>query len=242
MDTIGVVCEPDHAVFFRVAERLAARGFDVEFLSPTDPIERASIDALDALVNTSVRPDTLAALRYADRVGVETWNGFFPSTALSSRLIALNALDRTGFSVPRLWSGDAEDVDDDARPRRRFRWDETATGRADVIYQERVRTSPIEYRYVVVDDGLETEVSARRVRTSLSVDDLAVEDQELDIAIATRLREFLGQFDARALGVTFVPGEDDVYAVDVDVTPNFVGTDLERRVADSWASLATIGA
>ena len=42
MNTIGVICAPDDAVFGRAAERLAARGFDVEFLPPDEPIEPAT--------------------------------------------------------------------------------------------------------------------------------------------------------------------------------------------------------
>lgn len=239
MDTIGVVSEPDHPVYSRVGERLAARGFDVQFLPPSRPLDRTAIDALDAFVNTAIRRQSFEALRYADRSGVETWNGFFPTTALSCRLLALDALDRLGCAVPELW------LDSPSHPairRRRFRWDDPPDGTHDTFYQERVREEPFDYRYYAVDDGIDTHVTAVRIRTHLDEAELALEEADVDVALATRVRELLGRFDARALVVTFVPGADADYAVDVDLAPSFAGTELERRIADSWASLATIGA
>ncbi|MFC6975543.1 hypothetical protein ACFQL1_14230 [Halomicroarcula sp. GCM10025709] len=100
MDTIGFICERTHPVFWPVAERLAARGFDVRFFEPGERITRAEIGELAALVNKKIRPESFAALHYADRIGVPTWNGFFATTALSCRLVALNALEAVGCRVP----------------------------------------------------------------------------------------------------------------------------------------------
>lgn len=238
MDTIGVVTEPDHPVYSRITERLAARGFEIQCFPPSRPLDRTAMDGLDALVNTAIRRGSFAALRYADRRGIETWNGFFPTTALSCRLLALHALERLNCPVPSIWLDSPERA---AIRRRQFRWDDDPN-HATTFFQERVRQEPVDRQYYAVDDGIETHVEAVRVRRELRADDRAIEDDDVDVTLATRVRELLGRFDARAIGVTFVDGEDATYAVDVDVAPTFVGTDLERRVADSWASLVTIGA
>lgn len=239
MDAIGVVGEPDHPVFSRVAERLAARGFEVEFFSPTEPFDRTALGALDALVNTTIRRSAFDALRYADGRGVETWNGFVPTTALSARLVALHALERVGCPVPDVWLTEPAE---ETVERRRYRWDGPVRDERATFYQERIRTTPVDFRYYAVDDGVETHVHAMRLTSKLGTDDLATQEADVDVELATRVRELLDRFGARALAVTFVPGRDDVYAVDVDVAPTFTGAGLERRVADSWASLATIGA
>lgn len=239
MDAIGVVSEPDHPVFSRVAERLAARGFEVEFFPPTEPLDRSAIAGLDALVNTALRRSAFDALRYADGNDVETWNGFLPTTALSCRLVALHALERVGCPVPDVWLTPPEG---DAVRRHRFRWDGAVRDERAIFYQERIRAVPADFRYYAVDDGVETHVHAMQINASLGEGDLAMEEADVDVELATRVRELLDRFGARALAVTFVPGRDDVYAVDVDVAPSFAGAGMERRVADSWASLATIGA
>lgn len=235
MDTIGVVCEPDHPVFGRVGERLAARGFRVEFHRPGDPLDGPTVAAHDAFAVTVLHRGSVAALRAADRAGVETWNGFVPATALSCRLIALHALERVGCRVPSAGSID------DSRLTRRVRWDDR-TGERRTVRQERVDSGPVTHRYYAVDDGVETHVQATALRDSLSDHRPAVEATDADVEVATRLRELLERFDARALGVDVVRADDGPYAVDVDPAPQFHGAGMERRLADSLASLTTVGA
>lgn len=238
MDSIGVICEPDHPVFGPAAERLAARGFEVCFLRPTEPIERGDVDGLAALVGATVTPRSLAALRYADRSGVETWNGFVPATAFSSRLVALTALERVGCPVPELTVGGSGA----GVPRRRFRWDAPATLDDTVeLSQAPVGDDAVRDRYFAVDDGLETHVTVVEVRSRLSGDQYTLTEGDVAVELATRVRTLLDRFDARAVAVDFARGEDGTYAVDADPAPTFAGADMERRVADSMASLTTIG-
>ena len=237
MDTIGVVCEPDDPVFGRVAERLAARGFAVEFLAPGDPYDRSAVDGLDALAIAALTRQSLALLREADRVGVETWNGFVPATALSSRLVALYALERVGFRTP---ATGAAAGDEDAVATRPFRWD-GPTG------AERVRLagyprSAVTVRYYAVDDGLETHVHALTVRSKVVDREPVLGEATVDVELATRVRELLDRFDARAVGVDFRRADDELLAVDANPTPRFYGAGMERRVTDSLASLTPIGA
>jgi len=238
MDTIGIVCEADHPVFGRAAERLAARGFGVELFPPGEPFGAEALDGLDALANTTLSPWSFAALRHADRAGVETWNGYAPTTMLSCRLLALHALERLGCHVPA--TGTAETSRDTVR-RARFRWDQPPASRADVLL-EHVRTEPVTYRYYAVDDGVETHVHAMVVRSELDGYRPAAEEADVDVELATRVRELLDRFGARTVAVDFVATREAFYAVDVDPAPDFFGTDLDRRLADSFASLATIGA
>lgn len=236
MDAIGFICEPDHPVFGPVAERLSARGFAVRFFRPGDPVPETDIDELSALANATIHPSSFAALYYADRTGVETWNGFTATTALSCRLVALAALERVGCRVPdvRFEKPEGEYVG-----KHRFRW----TGSDDEgFYQERVRTDPVDYRYYAVDDGRETHLRALRIRTELTDSESVVADADVDITRAARVRELLDRFEARALGVDFTAGDDGYYALDVIPSPSFYGTMLGRQIADSVASLTTIGA
>ena len=238
MDTIGIVCEPDQPVFGRVAERLAARGFDVEFLAPRGPVDRGTIDELAALVNTVVNWRSFATLRYADATGVETWNGFLPTTALSCRLVALNALERLGCHVPPTGpsAGDGRE-----RKTARFRWDGQLDRGRD-LFDTQFRSEPLTYRYYAVDDGVETHVQALTIRWKLTDRRSILGETDVDVALATRVRELLDRFDARSVAVDFVRTDGEFYAVDVDPTPRFHGSGMERRVADSVASLTTIGA
>lgn len=238
MDTIGIVCEADHPVFGRVAERLAARGFDVEFLPPGEPVDRDALAAFDALANTVLRPRSFATLREADRAGVETWNGFTPTTVLSSRLVALNALEQLGCQVP---ATNPSGPDRDVVRKSRFRWDRSAGPQADVLL-ERVRSEPVISRYYAVDDGVETHVQATTVRSKPDGFRPSAEEGDVDVGLATRVRELLDRFEARTVAVDFVATREAFYAVDVDPAPDFFSAGMERVVADSMASLTTIGA
>lgn len=238
MDTLGIVCEADHPVFGPVGERLAARGFGVEFLVPGDPLDTDAIDSLDALANTDLSRPSFAALRQAERVGLETWNGFTPVTALSCRVVALNALERLGCAVPALGSTRSERH---TVRRSRFRCEQPTECREDV-FVEAVRSEPVTYRYYAVDDGIETHVQAMSIRSKPDGYRPTVEEADVDVELATRVRELLDRFGARTLAVDFVVNRDVFYAVDVDPAPDFYDAGMERHVADSMASLMTIGA
>lgn len=241
MDSIGFICDPDHPVFRPVAQRLAARGFEIEFLRPTDHIRPADVDAQAALVSGVVHPGALAALRYADEAGIPTWNGFFVSTALSARLVTLGALESVGCRVP---SVSLDGPRAGYVPAHRYVWDGTATldGSAP-FYVEDFGDDPVEHRYYAVDDGRETHIRALELRSSLDEDGPLLEQTDVDVALAASVRELLDRFGARATAVDFARGENgEFYAVRATPTPSFTGAGMDRRVADSVASLTTIGA
>jgi len=237
MDTIGFVCEPTHPVFWPVAERLAARGFDVAFLQPDDPVTVGTLDDLSAVVSGALRPPAFRALRYAERSGIPTWNGFVPTTALTSRLVALRALERAGCRVPDISLTDPER--DDYVERSLYRVGDGGTG---AFYQEAVGTDPVVHRYFAVNDGRETHLRGLQMRSRLTEGGRLVTDTEVDVALAARVRELLDRFGVRALAVDFAEGREGFYAVDIDPVPTFNGAEMDRRIADSVASLTTIGA
>lgn len=239
MDTIGVIADPDQPAFGGAGERLAARGFGVRFFRPGERIATAAIDELSALAVAHVDPAAVTALHYADRGTVETFNGYVTTTALGNRLVALHALESVGCRVPSTWL--AEPSDEDVSYRYRDRW---AGARADApgFYQAVVGTESRRHRYYAVDDGVETHVTAIELRTELAEGDRIVEEADVDVERATRLREVLDKFDARAITVDFARGNDDWYAVDADPTPTFAYAKMERHLADAMASLTTIGA
>jgi len=247
MDSIGFICDPDHPLMGPVAERLAARGFAVEFHRPTDPVTPADVAALSALVGGELHPTALSALRYADANAVQTWNGFDATVALSARLVTLEALGSLGCRVP--------DVRFDSprpgyAPGRRYAWSGSlaADGTAP-FYVEQVGTDSVDYRYYAVDDGRETHMRTLEVRTSLP-DETATHDDapllrgaDVDVSLAASVRELLDRLGARAVAVDFSRGEDgEFYALRATPTPTFTGAGMDRRVADSIASLTTIGA
>jgi hypothetical protein len=240
MDTIGFIADPDQPVFRSVGQRLSARGFEVEFLRPTDPITPDDVDALAALVNCQLHPTSFAALRYADTRGIPTWNGFTVTAALSARLVAFETLESVGCRVPsvRFDPGAGYEA---GQP---YAWDgPNRLGEPAPFYVERVRTGPVDHRYYAVDDGRETHMRALSLRTSPGEGAPLVEDADVDVSLAARVRELLDQFAARAVAVDFAPGADgEFYAVRATPTPTFLGVGMDRRVADSVASLTTIGA
>lgn len=237
MDTIGFVCEPTHPVFWPVAERLAARGFDVTFLGPDDPVPPATLDELAAVVGGALRPPAFRALRYADLSGIPTWNGFVPTTVLTSRLVALRALERAGCRVPDVSLTEPERGDYVERSLYRV-----GRGGDGAFYQEAVGTDPVVHRYFAVDDGRETHLRGLQMRSRLAEQAPLVTDTEVDVALAARVRELLDRFGVRALAVDFAEGSEGFYALDIDPAPTFNGAEMDRRIADSVASLTTIGA
>ena len=241
MDSIGFICDPDHPLFRPVAERLAARGFEVEFHYPTGSVTPAEVDALSALVGGTVHPATLAALRYADANGVQTWNGFSATVALSARLVTLGALEASGCRVPEVrFDGPADGYE----PGRRYAWDGAPTLDAPApFYVEAVGTEPVEHRYYAVDDGRETHMRAVALRTELADNDAVLRRTDIDVSLAASVRELLDRLEARAVAVDFARGGDGAfYAVRATPTPTFTGAGMDRHVADSIASLTTIGA
>ena len=241
MDSIGFVCDPDHPAFRPVAQRLAARGFGVEFLRPADPISAADVDCLGALVGGVVHPTAFAALRYAADAAVPTWNDVTAMTTLSARLVTLEALESVGCRVPTVrfdgprsgfvagyryaWEGP-------------IRLDDSAP-----FYVESLGTDGVDHRYYAVDDGRETHIRAVRLRTAIADDERLLERADVDVSLAASVRELLDILDARAVAVDFTRGEDgEFYAIRATPTPTFTGAGMDRRVADSIASLTTIGA
>jgi len=241
MDSIGFVCDPDHPLFRPVAQRLAARGFGVQFHRPTDAIGPADVDAMDALVSGTVHPTALAALRYADRHDVETWNGFSTTVSLSARLVTLEALSAVGCRVPDVRFDEAADG---YEPGHRYAWEgPAALDDPAPFYVEQVGSGAVTHRYYAVDDGRETHIRAVALRPALSEGGSLLSRTDVDVALAASVRELLDRLGARAVAVDFSRGADETFhAVRATPTPTFTGAGMDRRVADSIASLTTIGA
>ena len=240
MDCIGFICDPDHPVFHPVAQRLAARGFEVEFLHPADPIGPADVESLSALASGVVHPSAFAALQYADRLGIPTWNGFLAATALSARLVTLDALAAVGCRVPSVsFDGPREGY----VPGYRYAWEgATALEGPAPFYVEALGDGPT-HRYYAVDDGRETHMRALSVQSAISDDERLLERTDVDVSLAASVRELLDELGARAVAVDFRRGGDGrFYALRATPTPTFTGAGMDRRVADSVASLTTIGA
>jgi hypothetical protein len=244
MDTIGLIAEPTHPVFGRVADRLAARGFGVEFLPPREPTSREEISALDAVANTVVSGRSVAILRHADAAAVETWNGFVPTTALAARRIAMHAMESLGCTVP---PRDGQDAAQKAggtassfgeQGPTQFQW----TDPAGLLRDATTERAGERTRYYAVDDGVETHVQARTLHYSLDTEAKSLSEATVDVEFATRIRELLNRFDARAVAVDFATRDGTDYAVTVNPVPQFYDIGMERRIADSMASLTTIGA
>jgi hypothetical protein len=240
MDPIGLLCDPEHPIFGPVSERLVARGFDVTFFRPTDPISPDDIESLSAIANGVLHPTTIGALRHADKVGVPSWNGFTATAVLSARLVMLSALESVGCTVPNVrFDGPTEGY----IPSGRYAWDESSQlNDSAPCYIEQVREDDVDIRYYAVDDGLETHVRASKLRFHPTPDESAVERTDVDVSLAAAVREVLELLESRAAAVDFTRGAGGTpYALWATPVPSFTGVNMERRVADSVASLTTIG-
>lgn len=240
MDSIGLLCDPDHPLFGPVSERLVARGFDVTFFRPTDTISAEDIESLAAVVNGVLHPTTVGALRHADRVGIPTWNGFTATAALSARLVTLNALESVGCTVPAVrFDGPTEGY----VPSGRYTWDKAAQiGDSAPCYIERVRASDVDIRYYAVDDGLDTHVRAAKLNVRPTPDVPGLQRADVNVTLAAAVRELLELLESRAAAVDFTRGENGtMYALWATPVPSFAGVSMERRITDSVASLTTVG-
>ena len=240
MDTIGFVCDPDHPAFGPVARRLTARGFEVEFFRPDGRVAPADVARLSALASGVVHPTAFAALRYADGEGIPTWNDWTAVAVLSARLVTLSALDAVGCRVPDVrFDGPHEGY----VPAYRHAWEgPTTLDDTAPFYVEAVGNDGVDYRYYAVDDGRETHMRALSVRTAVADDDPLLERAEVNVSLAAGVRELLDVLDARALAVDFTRDDEAFYAVRATPTPTFTRAGMDRRVADSVASLTTLGA
>jgi hypothetical protein len=105
-----------------------------------------------------------------------------------------------------------------------------------------VREDDVDIRYYAVDDGLETHVRASKLRTCPTPDEPVLERTDVNVSLAAAVREVLELLESRAAAVDFTRSEDGtMYALWATPVPSFAGVNMERRVADSVASLTTVG-
>jgi len=235
---IGLICDPDHEVFVRVADRLEQRGFQVEFFEPGRRLDAGTIEDLDLLANKKVDPESFGALRYAAQHGITTWNGY-TTVILGARLIGLKALETVGFQVPET---SLEKPDGDYVAKSLFDWhyevDPELNGEG-AIYQELLPSAPIDDKYYGVDTGTEIDVGVLRSTSKLYGRKEPLELIEPDPIIASNVRQLMALTDSQAIGVDIIWSNGEPYAVDVNPAMSFRHAEMEADLADSMAARLT---
>ncbi|MFB6155139.1 MAG: hypothetical protein ABEJ22_04530 [Haloferacaceae archaeon] len=233
---VGIICEADHDVFAAVADILRARSLEVRFFEPGRRLAPAEIDALDLLANKKVAPASIAAIRYAERHGVPTWNGY-STVLLGIRLVGLRALEAVGFDVPPVATEKPAEGDYVAKSYCDwyFEPDPERNGEGD-LYQRLVPADPVDHKYYGVGDGEETRVVVLRTTSKLHGEKEYLGTVDPDPVLAARVRRLMGLADAQAIGVDVVWSEGVPYAVDVNPAMSFRYAGMEDVLADSMVA------
>lgn len=235
---IGLICDPGHEVFTRVASRLEQRDFQVEFFEPGCRLAPETIDGLGLLANKKVDPESFRALRYAAQHGIPTWNGY-TTVILGARLIGLKALETVGFRVPRT---SLVKPDGDYVAKTLFDWhyeaDPELNGEG-AVYQELIPTAPIDDKYYGVDTGAEIHVGVLRSTSKLYGRKEPLELIDPDPTVASTVRRLMTLTDSQAIGVDIVWSNGEPYAVDVNPAMSFRHAEMEAELADSMVARLT---
>jgi glutathione synthase/RimK-type ligase-like ATP-grasp enzyme len=232
---VGLICDPAHEVFARVAARLERRGFRVEFFEPGRRLDTETIDGLGLLANKKVDPESFRALRYAAQRGITTWNGY-TTVILGSRLIGMTALEAVGFQVPKT---SLQRPDGDYVAKLLFDWhdepDPELNGEG-AIYQELLPAAPFDDKYYAVDTGTGIDIRVLRSTSKLygSKEPLGLVDPEP--TVAAKLHRLMALTGSQAIGVDIVHSNGEPYAVDVNPAMSFRHAGMEAELADSMAA------
>jgi len=231
---VGITCPSDHPVFSVVGDRLAQRGYAVEYFDPNEPIPRETLASLSLFVNKRTRPASVRALVAAERLGVPTWNSATGVLACVSRFTQLCALEGVGFAVPR---ASTTKPDGDYVAKGRYHWEMSpeVDGEGEV-YEELLPAEPVDYKYYVVDDGASVRTVVLRATSKLWSEKRILGRSDPVPEIRRRITELVKRLEMRAIGVDVVRVDDRWYAVDVNPCPSFSETGLETALAESIAA------
>lgn len=233
---VGIICNRDHDVFARVADRLRSTGVRVQFFVPGRPVTADDLSGLSLLMNKKVDPHSFRALRDAEVDGTPTWNGY-RTLFLGARLVGYRALERAGCRVPPV---SLDPPDGDYVAKTRFDWhfhpDPELNGEGD-LYQELLDVEPIDYKYYAVDTGEEVLVRVLRATSKLYGDKEYLDLVDPDPEVAACVRRLLRSVGAQALGVDFVRSEGEYWAVDVNPAMSFREADMVGELATSVLAL-----
>ncbi|SDE89293.1 ATP-grasp domain-containing protein [Halorientalis regularis] len=229
---IGILCQKSKPVFRDVAERLRNSGFQVRFFHPESPLSPEQVNDFSLVVNKKTLPSAFPALRHARRTGTMLWNNFQAVVLFSSRLVGLRALSEVGFLTPKVTF---EKPGGEYVAKGYYIWnDEPELNGEGDFYQELIPTEPVDYKYYAVNDGSQIHVTGRRVTSKLYGEKQFIGQIEIKPALAASLRELVERFDLRGVGVDLVKdGDDQYWAVDVNLAAGYRDTGLEPALTDS---------
>jgi glutathione synthase/RimK-type ligase-like ATP-grasp enzyme len=231
---IGVTCSPDHPVFSVVGERLSKHGHRVTYFDPTEPVDRATLEALSLYVQKKTRPASVRTLRRAERLGVPTWNSATGVMACVSRFTQLCVLSGVGFDVP---DASRTKPPGDYVAKSLYHWDMSpeVNGEGDV-YERLLPADPVDYKYYVVHDGTQYRTAVVRATSKLWGTKRIVGRAEPVADHVDRIVRLMARLKMRAVGVDLIRVEDDWYAVDLNPCPSFRQTGLEDALVASIES------
>jgi glutathione synthase/RimK-type ligase-like ATP-grasp enzyme len=231
---VGITCRPDHPVFSAVAERLAARGYDVAFFDPEETVDDEELAALSLFVSKQTRPASVRTLVAAERLGVPTWNSATGVLVCVSRFSQLCALAGVGFDVPRATT---ERPEGDYVAKNRYHWNMSpeVNGEGDV-YEELLPADPVDYKYYVVDDGSTHRAAVLRATSKLWGPKRVLGTVDPVPRHVERIATLMDRLGMRGVGVDVLRVDDCWYAVDLNPCPSFGQTGLETALTDSIES------
>ena len=228
---IGIICRPGHHVFETVGRHLRDRGHKVTYFEPGQELAQSAIAELALLVCKKTRPESVRALRLADRAGIATWNGRLSTTLLASRLVMREALSAVGFRVPPM-TFEPPEGRYVAKPL--YSWDGDAEiGGTGGFYEPLLDTDGRDRKCYIVDDGQQIHAATVICSSKLFGEKQVLGHDTTPERDVNRMKRLLSLMETQALGVDIIEAEGTRYAVDCNAAPSFRAAGLETALADS---------
>lgn len=237
MDCAGILCNEDHVVLSEVAEMLEDRGVRVDFLDPEVKLRASDISEYDVMVPKKSREAVYHNMRLADKLGLETLNGFLTGMSADHNLASIRHLEEKGFRVPTpLLGTEAERRDGEFAVEKPLlecyrvepvKMNGGSSRGDDYFLEEFIPSDGTDYKLYIIDCS-EPYVAGVMTDSKLSSGD--GERKRFDpgrIGFGPeKADEILSTFyDADFLGVDVILNDGDPYIVDVNSAPSFRGVE-----------------
>ncbi len=226
MKKVGLMCYREHEVFDEVIENLKESDIEAIYYSPEEIIPPEDLEELDAVFGKRSRNEVYETLFNAEKMGIETYNGFCTHLLSDMNPRSYEILTEGGYDVPK-WSYENDldgkvvkkpvsermeaepELKDGVRPEKGF------------FYQDFIPNSGIDYKLYGIDEGDKKEVFTVRTPSKMRFESDERKLIENDKKLERDVKEIMELFDnARGIGIDVIKADKD-YFIDINAAPSF---------------------